>query len=172
MVIALFFIPQTRQPIQVFIHKGLALFSPSTIDEEKQVTLKSYDWKLKSTDGTLFNFEEVKGKVVLVNLWATWCPPCIAEMPSLQKLYDGYQDKIVFVFVSNEEPQVISAFLKENRYTFKVHNSISYAPEAFNVMSIPRTFLIDRYGAIVVDKTGAANWNSDAFRKTLEILLK
>ncbi|WOD43905.1 TlpA family protein disulfide reductase [Hwangdonia lutea] len=170
-MIALLLIPQTRKPIQVFIQKGLALISPSIIDDNKQSQIADYNWKLKDENGTIFNFEENKGKVILVNFWATWCPPCIAEMPSLQKLYDDYNDKIDFVFVSDESFKKINSFLEKNNYTFKVYNQASQS-DFFNVRGIPRTFLIDKQGKVVIDKTGAANWNSDSVRSTIDALLK
>ncbi len=171
MLIGVLIIPQTRLPIQVLLHKSLALFSPSTIDASKQNTIKDYNWILKNNKGVIFNFEETKGKVVLINFWATWCPPCIAEMPSMQLLYDDYKDKIEFVFVSNETFSVINEFIQKNEYNFEVYNPITKYPDTFNVSSIPRTFLIDKEGNIVVDKTGAANWNSEKVRKTIDALL-
>jgi thiol-disulfide isomerase/thioredoxin len=170
-ILSLLIIPQTRQPIQVFLQKGLALFSPSKIDVDEQKTLSSYQWKLKDLDGHVVDFEEAKGKVVLINFWATWCPPCIAEMPSMQKLYDDYKEKVVFVFVSNESQETLQNFLNENHYNFKVYNKMSKDPETFDVSSIPRTFLIDRKGTIIIDKSGAANWNSESVRNTLDSLL-
>ena len=171
-IIGLLLIPQTRQPIQVLLHKSLALFSPSTIDESKQEVIENYSWNLKNKEGTIYNFESTKGKVVLVNFWATWCPPCIAEMPSMQLLYDDYKDKIEFVFVSNEEFLVINEFVNKKEYTFDVYNPLTKYPGVFDVSSIPRTFLMDKNGRIVIDKTGAANWNSNAVRNQIDLLLQ
>lgn len=171
-VIGLLLIPQTRQPIQVLLNKGLALFSPSTIDESKQVVLSNYFWDLRDNNGKVFHFEDARGKIILVNFWATWCPPCIAEMPSLHDLYSTYKDKVEFVFVTNDERTVINKFLSKNDYTFKVYHPVNQYPDAFDVSSIPRTFLIDKKGRIIIDKTGAANWNSETVRKTIDALLK
>ena len=171
-VIGALLIPQTRQPIQIFLHKGLAFFSPSTINESKQVRLVNYNWKLKDENNVILNFGDVKGKVVLLNFWATWCPPCIAEMPSMQLLYNDYKDKIEFVFVSNEEFSKINKFLIQKDYSFKVYNPVTDYPETFDVTSIPRTFLIDKTGNIVIDKNGAANWNSESVRATIDDLLR
>ena len=109
--------------------------------------------------------------MVLVNFWATWCPPCIAEMPSMQLLYEDYKDKIEFVFVSNEEFSVINEFVSKKGYTFDVYKPITKYPRAFDVKSIPRTFVIAKNGRIVIDKTGAANWNSKAVRNAIEKLI-
>ena len=170
-VIALLIIPQTRKPIQVLLNKGFALFGPSIIDSEDRKILDSYNWQLEDIDGKIFDFETTQNKVVLINFWATWCPPCIAEMPSLEKLYDDYKDKIVFLFVSNEDEAKISKFVTKNEYSFNVYRPISEYPKHFNVRSIPRTFLIDKKGNIVIDKTGASNWNSKKVRTVIEQLL-
>ena len=169
--IAIIIIPQTRQPIQIFINKGLALFSPSEVKEEKRKQLLDYNWQLVDINGNTINFNESKNKVVLVNLWATWCPPCIAEMPSLDKLYADYKDKVDFYFVSNEKPEMLKSFLDKNNYQFNVHIAQSDYPEAFDVSSIPRTYLIDKNGYMIFDKKGAANWNSEKVRASIDALL-
>lgn len=165
-------IPQTRKPIQTFIQKGIAMISPSVVKEDKRKVLDSYEWLLKDIDGIQINFNKSKGKVILINFWATWCPPCIAEMPSLHKLYEDYRDNIDFYFVSSENEDVLKAFLEKKNYKFNIHTPQTQYPNSFDVSSIPRTFLIDMNGNIVIDKTGAANWNSKTVRSTIEELLK
>lgn len=170
-VIALLIIPQTRQPIQVLLHKGLAIFGPSIIDSEDRKIVDNYNWMLEDLEGKTFDYASTQGKVVLVNFWATWCPPCIAEMPGLEKLYSDYKDKIVFLFISDEDNEKISKFVDKNEYSFKVYRAKSKYPENFNVRSIPRTFLIDKNGEIVIDKTGASNWNSEKVRTVIDKLI-
>lgn len=165
-------IPQTRQPIQLFLQKGLAMISPSIIDKEDRVTVTDYDWQLVDENGVSYDFNDAKGKIVFINFWATWCPPCIAEMPSMEKLYQSYKDDVVFLFVSNENQEVISKFKEKNAYEFLVHASLTANPKAFNATSIPRTFVLDQQGNIVIDKSGAADWNSSSVRKVLDGLLK
>ena len=114
-VIVLMIIPQTRKPIQVGLHSIVALFSPLIIDKEDQVLLSNYDWQLLDSNNTISTLEQAKGKVIFVNLWATWCPPCIAEMPSMQKIYDAYGDRVVFLFVSNENQEKVTTFFKEKK---------------------------------------------------------
>lgn len=165
-------IPQTRQPIQIFLQKGLAMISPSVIEGESRVTLTDYDWQLVDENGKPYDFNDAKGKVVLINFWATWCPPCIAEMPSMEKLYKDYNEDVVFLFVSNESQAVISKFKEKNDYEFLVHSSISPSPKLLEASSIPRTFVLDRQGHIVIDKNGAADWNSTSVRELLDDLLR
>ena len=170
-IIALLLIPQTRQPIQVFLHRAISFVNPVIANKNNLVKIENYNWELKNINGDVFNFNETKGNVVLINFWATWCPPCIAEMPSMHLLYEDYKDKVEFVFVSNESETVINKFLNKNKYTFEVFNSKSEYPEYFNIKSIPRTFVIDKKGNIVIDKSGAVNWNSDSVRNTIDELL-
>ena len=92
-VIAIFIIPQTRQPIQILLHKGMKYINQSSlIDSEDRTTIAYSNWELISDVNTTLNFRDTEGKVVFINFWATWCPPCIAEMPSLQALYNDYND--------------------------------------------------------------------------------
>ncbi|MBJ7880535.1 TlpA family protein disulfide reductase [Gelidibacter salicanalis] len=171
-IILIMIIPQTRQPIQVFLQKGLAMFSPSIVDKEDRVTLTDYNWQLIDEHGARYDFNEAKSKVVFINFWATWCPPCIAEMPSMEKLYQDYKDDVVFLFVSSEQQNVISKFKEKNVYDFLVHASITVNPAELETSAIPRTFVIDQQGNIVIDKTGAADWDSDKVRGLLDQLLK
>src|SRR5690606_8413203 len=80
--------PQTRMPIQVFVQR-LISFSPSEKSVEEREILQDYNWNLQQLNSKEINLSQSKGKVAIVNFWATWCPPCIAEMPSFQKLYDA-----------------------------------------------------------------------------------
>lgn len=171
-VILLLIIPQTRQPIQIFLQKGLAMISPSEISADKRETLKTYDnWNLVDSKGNPFDFKEAEGKVVFINFWATWCPPCIAEMPSIDDLYEEYNGRVVFLLVSNEKTETINDFQNKNNYNFKFYQSVTNAPKQFQTTSIPQTYVIDKQGAIVMDKSGAANWNSDSVRELLDTLL-
>ena len=170
-VVVLMLVPQTRQPIQVAIQSVISRFNPSVIDEEDQRKVSYSSWELRDLNGVTLNFEDTKGKVVFVNLWATWCPPCIAEFQSIQDLYDDYNESVMFLLVSNESPEVIRKFLDKKGYHIQVFNPISRAPDDLSSKSIPRTFIIDKEGYVVIDKSGAANWNSDKVREQLDKLL-
>ena len=172
LVIAVLIIPKTRKPIQVLLHKAISFIRPASVDEEKLTKIPDYNWKLIDKNKAIFNFEAVKGKVVLINFWATWCPPCIAEMPSMQALYDDYNDKMVFLFVTNDWFSEVDPFLVKNNYTFKVYRPAEAYPDFFNIPTIPRTFLIDKEGNVVIDENGAVNWNSSKIRTTIDSLLK
>ncbi|WP_412984531.1 TlpA family protein disulfide reductase [Pontimicrobium sp. IMCC45349] len=171
-IIVLLIIPQTRKPIQIVLHKGLALFSPSVESVENRETIKFEDWKLQDINGNIINFKDLEGKVTLLNFWATWCPPCVAELPYIKDLNADYKDKIEIILVSNESANKVQSFLKAKGFELNSYMPLSEYPNAFDISSIPRTFLIGKNGAIAIDKTGAANWNSDAVRQQIEVLLK
>ncbi|WGH76239.1 TlpA disulfide reductase family protein [Tenacibaculum tangerinum] len=149
----------------------LVSFSPSAIAEEKREQLKEYNWNLKGVNTATIDFNSLKGKVVFVNFWATWCPPCVAEMPSIQKLYDDYKDKVEFIFISNEDWATIEGFYKDKGYDLPTYNILSKVPDQLVSNSIPATFIIDKNGTIVVDKKGPADWNSTKIRILLDELV-
>lgn len=175
LVILLLIIPQTRVPIQIFLQKGIAaVVKPSAIENSERTSLSTYNWKLKNAQGETVNFNAAEGKVVIINFWATWCPPCIAEMPDFENLYQDYKDNeaIEFWFVSNEEQSVTAEFLKNKGYSFQSYQPSAQPPSNFNVSSIPRTFVIDKTGKIVLDKSGVADWDSDKMRRILDGLIE
>lgn len=169
-VIALLLIPQTGMPIKVFFNRVMA-FSPSEVDETDRVVLNEYNWKLTTLDKKPVNFSQSEGKVVVVNLWATWCPPCVAEMPSMQKLYESYGDRVDFYFVTSEAIEKPLKFIQKNGYSFPVYRESQPTPEVLRSRSIPATYVISKDGTIVIDEKGAANWNSEKVHQVLDGLL-
>ncbi|MFT5678399.1 MAG: thiol-disulfide isomerase/thioredoxin [Planctomycetota bacterium] len=165
----LFFIPQTSMPLKV-LYSELFAFSPSEIDEDEQIVLSNYNWNLIAEDNAI-NLKQSKGKVTLINMWATWCPPCVAEMPSLQSVFDSYGDQVDFYFVTAEEREVVDAFMKKKGYTMPVYLQRFSPPAQLEGRSIPTTFLIGKDGKIVIKKTGAADWNSESTRAIIQQLL-
>lgn len=169
-LIAVFILPQTRKPIQVGLNRLLS-FSPSELSEEEREVLSDYNWALQPLEGERLNFQEAREEVVVLNFWATWCPPCIAEMPSFQELYNDYGDKVSFYFVSSEETEVLEGFMEKRGYRVPVYQPLSAVPELLRSNSLPTTYVITKSGEVVVKKTGVADWNSDGFRELLDGLL-
>ena len=171
-IIALLIIPKSRQQFQVLLHKGLSYINQSTVIDKGERLEVSYDnWKLKSDVNTTLDFEDTKGKVVFINFWATWCPPCIAEMPNLQKLYTDYNDKVVFLFITSDNFEITERFKIKKGFDFDVYNPLNGVPEALSFRTIPRTFVINKDGEIVIDEASAINWNSEKVRGQLDQLL-
>ena len=148
-------------------------FSPKIKSVENSDKLTSYNWQLKGLNTGDIDFENLKGKIIFVNFWATWCPPCRAELPMIQKFYDDYNGKIEFILVTNESWSTVEKFFNEKQYNLPVFNSINVPPSNFTkTNSIPASYLIDEDGNVVIEKVGAANWKSDSLKKYIEEHLK
>ncbi|MDC7996286.1 TlpA family protein disulfide reductase [Altibacter sp. HG106] len=167
--VVLLLIPQTRMPLQVGLQR-LFSWSPSEIEAENQTSLSDYHWKL-TRDSETYTLKQSEGRVTIINVWATWCPPCVAEMPSLQNLYDAYGDIVDFYFVSSEEEAVIQRFMEAKEYRFPVYRPLESPPTALASQSIPKTWVLSKSGAIVIEKTGAAQWDSESVFRLLDRLL-
>ena len=168
--VGLLLIPKTAMPIKVFVNRLIA-FSPSEVNIEERLVFQDYNWNLTNLDNRPLNFSRSEGKVVIVNLWATWCPPCIAEMPSFQKLFDVYGDRVDFYFITNESNDRPAMFLKENNFDFPVYIASDAGPEALRSRSIPASYVISKGRTVVINEKGAANWNSDKVHTILDRLL-
>ncbi len=171
--IVLLIIPQTRSTIQVAMSKvRVQLFSPSILDEDDQTRLKPFTYKLQDFREEPITIEIGRGKPVFISYWATWCPPCIAELPSIQELYDDYGNQVDFVLLTNEAPDVVQAFLKERQYNLPVYIPRMAPPEKLYGRSIPTNYVVDPNGKIIIKETGATDWNSEKVREILDVLIK
>jgi thiol-disulfide isomerase/thioredoxin len=169
--IALFLFSPSGTFVKVQLNRLIA-FSPKTIPVTDQKMLSNYQWQLVDATGKAVTLEAYKGKIIFINFWATWCPPCIAEMPSMQKIYVDYQDKMVFLFVTTDSFEKANVFMIKENLTLPVYQSVTNPPIEMESSTIPATYLIDKHGNIVLAKIGTANWNSDSFREKLDELLK
>ncbi len=135
------------------------------------------DFALKSLEGKTLRFSELRGKkVVLINFWATWCPPCRLEMPTMQKIYSEYRGKGFEILAVNIEPdakQEIREFMKELRLTFPVllDPQMKVARE-YRVFGLPVSILVDRKGIVRARETGYHDWTDKESREQVESLLK
>lgn len=169
-------IPGPRTTIMAFVNNIKAHISQPKVNNENPETLNIQDinWQLSDINGNTLNFSNFKGKVVFLNFWATWCGPCLGEMPEIQKLYDMYKNNpnIEFVLVTNENTSVISQFIDRKKYTFPVYTALTNPPNKFSTNSIPTTFLINKNGEILIHKVGAANWSGKKMVETINNALK
>ncbi len=131
-----------------------------------------YNMPLVSLDGDRTSLEAFKGKTIFLNFWATWCPPCIAEMPNIQNLYETIDsDQIVFVMVSlDEDPQRAQDFISRKAFTFPVYTLAGNKPNIYNSTVVPTTYVISPEGEIVVEHRGMAKYDTDEFRSFLREL--
>ena len=120
------------------------------------------DFKLKDIKGKWVWLSDFRGKVVFLNFWATWCPPCKYEMPSMQKLYDKLKHKkFAMVAVDLQEPvSRVKDFVKEYKLSFTVLlDSTGDVGRQFGIRSIPSTFIIDGKGGIIGKAFGPREWD-------------
>jgi thiol-disulfide isomerase/thioredoxin len=112
-----------------------------------------------------FTLNDFKGKKVLVNLWATWCPPCRAEIPSLEKLYSKVdKNKVAFILLSIDDSFELPAdFAQKNKLSIPVFYPAQDLPKLFTVQSIPTTFIFDENGALLKTITGMENYDTQEF---------
>ncbi|WP_081858140.1 TlpA disulfide reductase family protein [Thiomonas sp. FB-Cd] len=135
------------------------------------------DFTLRDIDGKPHRLADYRGKVVLVNFWATWCPPCRAEMPSIERLYSSMKGKpfVVLALDQGESINNVFAFMGQlaPSPTFPVLlDRKSQVAHAFDVMGIPSTFLIDEQGRIVAKAIGGRDYDSAAMRSLVERLMR
>lgn len=163
-------VPQARMPVQVIVQRAVAL-SPPQIDAEKRKTVENLTWELMGPNGAATNISASRGKVVLINQWATWCPPCIAEMPSLQRLYDDFKDGTAFYFITSEDAQTVNRFVTAEGYTLPFYISTQKPPEGLQGGQLPTTWVLSKKGEVVVQKIGAAKWDSAKMKMVLAQLI-
>jgi thiol-disulfide isomerase/thioredoxin len=136
---------------------AIFLFSPVRADPVTPTPAPG--WELKDVDGKPVNFSQFKGKVVVLDFWATWCGPCRSEIPGYVKLEEKYKDKglvIIGVSLDQEGPEVVKKFIGEFHMNYQVVMGEDAVVQAFGgVDGIPTTFIIDRTGKIRDKKVGA-----------------
>ncbi|MDZ7805896.1 MAG: TlpA disulfide reductase family protein [Gracilimonas sp.] len=128
-----------------------------------------YNMPLLTMDGDRIYLSEFEGKTIFMNLWATWCPPCIAEMPNIQRLYDDINDEnIVFVMASlDQDPQKAWDFVERKEFTFPVYSVIA-KPRIYDSSVVPTTYVISPQGDIVMEHQGMAKYDTDEFKEFLK----
>ena len=175
LLLILLILPGPRKVISTNLNRVvLQIKTPGMIAEEKQVSLndEDYQWVLSDDQGAPVYMHNLRNRVIFLNFWATWCPPCVAELPEIQKAYEKHGDSVVFLLVTNQEPGVVNAFLEKHGYDLPVVYAGTPAPRAFESGAIPTTYILSREGKIAVKKRGAVNWDSKGTDRIFEHLLR
>ncbi len=133
------------------------------------------DFTLTNMQGEQVSLSQYRGKVVILNFWATWCPPCREEMPSMERLYQKYKDQgLVILAVSADEngKKAVSQFLQKTPYSFPILlDSDNIAQNAYGVFRFPESFIIDRNGMVVKKIIGGRDWLSGSTYELINFLL-
>ena len=130
-----------------------------------------YGWTLLTLAGERIDLGAYRGRVLFINMWATWCPPCVAELASIGRLRDSLRTTdTAFLLVSPEQPEPVAKFMKRYRYDLPVFVEGTPMPDAFDLRALPTTYIVDRAGNIVVRHRGAADWDREPVRELLRSL--
>jgi thiol-disulfide isomerase/thioredoxin len=152
--------------VSVFTQRAAMEIGLLNASTSSDFVAKDFDYKftIKDLQGNKVPFEQFKGKVIFLNMWATWCGPCRAEMPGIQSLYDKVKsDSIVFVMLSWDKDQdkpKIEKYLEKNSFSFPVYQPAGYLPEHLQVPSIPTTFIISKAGKVIQKEVGTRNYDT------------
>ncbi len=128
----------------------------------KEYTPKAIDFTLSDINGQPYTLSDHKGKLIFLNFWATWCPPCKAEMPSMQKVHDeSDKDKFIILAVNVGEPEgSVRKFVETYKYTFPVLiDEGAKVSLKYRAYGIPLTYVIDQKGEIIARISGAREWD-------------
>jgi peroxiredoxin len=145
--------------------------------EKKVITSgdRAPEFRLPSLDGRVVSFSDLKSKVVMIHFWATWCPPCVEEMPTLDGLYDALRGsgfELIAVSVDEAGTDVVTAFMKKNRLNVPVlmdpDKTIS---GLYGTFRFPESYIVDRNGIIRYKAIGPRDWGNPANRKIVQDIL-
>ncbi len=119
---------------------------------------------LPDLDGKMVSLADFKGKVVLLNIWATWCPPCVAEMPSMETLYQELKEEdfeIIAVSIDESGSDVVAPFMKKHKLSFPaLTDTQGTTKNIYQTTGVPESFIIDKDGIIVEKVIGPREWAS------------
>ncbi len=133
------------------------------------------EFQVQASDGTLVNLSDFRGKVVLVHFWATWCPPCVEEMPTLDKLYRTFANtdlKILAVSVDESGAQSVVPFMQKNNLSVPVfYNPDRSIANLYGTFKFPETYIVNRQGVVQYKVIGSRDWSDAETTKVLQELV-
>jgi thiol-disulfide isomerase/thioredoxin len=164
--------------VAVFFAAGVFLFMfmwksvPSEFPDPDQLKVLGTipaNWSVTSLDGKEVSAGDLRGKVLFINRWATWCPPCMAEMPSIQALYTSLVGaNVAFLLISEEKPSKVQQMATKEGWTMPIYLATEGFPPVLETQGIPATFIADRKGRVVYRMVGGKDWNTDDARGFLQ----
>jgi peroxiredoxin len=175
-------------PIAVFIFVAVTVLviilslklNDSAFEFSNQVVIESDsrapDFTFPGLDGKMVSLSDHKGKVVLVNIWATWCPPCVDEMPSMEKLYQNFKGEnfeILAVSIDEAGLKAVAPFMKKTNLTFPALIDSEGAINAvYGVTGVPESFIIDKQGILIKKIIGPVDWAKPAIFRFFSDLIE
>ena len=134
------------------------------------------NFQLRDLNGRFVTLSDLRGKVVLLNFWATWCGPCRVEMPAMEQLYQTLSRKDFEILAVSTDAQGVSItrpFQQENHLTFPILHDADYRVGlTYGVRTLPMTFMVDRQGVVRHQIFGARDWGASDAQQLVQMLMK
>lgn len=158
------------KPLRDFVTEQIAM-SPTVQKINNDTTLSDavLDIDLKGINTNSTNIKNLRGKVLFLNFWGTWCPPCRTEWPTIQKLYDLRKDKIEFALIAmQDQEEAVRKFLKDNNYTAPVYIAESPLDPKILPSAFPTTYLIAKDGRILKKEDSSMDWSKESILEFID----
>lgn len=168
-VVIILIVPSWRLKFSTKINEWFMVHEPAVEIDRQEIP--PINWPIVDLKGNEDNVAQSEGKVIFINAWATWCGPCLAELPSMNELYKKYQGKVDFYFISTDQIAVLNKFNEKMEYDIPMFSS-NHVSRGLESSSIPTTFIVDKKGNLVFTKKGAADWNSSSVTSLLDELIQ
>ena len=162
------------KPLRDFVSQQISM-SPTVakINNETLLPAEVLDIDLKGINTSSTNLKNLRGKVLFLNFWGTWCPPCRTEWPTIQKLYDLKKDKLEFALIAmQDQEEDVKKFLKENNYTVPVYIAESPLDPKVLPVAFPTTYLIGKDGRIFKKEDSSMDWSKDSVLEFIDNVTK
>ncbi len=175
-LVAILLVPGWRLAVASWLQSGLlatGLFEPSPQVLEIALSESDYSMTLEDKEGRKVNLHQWQEKTLFINFWATWCAPCIAEMPGISQLYTKMKEdpNIDFLIISvDDDWQKARQFTIDKGYQLPIYRVVDGIPPILFSKSIPATFVIAPDGKVVMKQLGMANYNKSEFQEFLKSL--
>lgn len=131
---------------------------------KSETTVTTPNLPFQDLNGTSYTIKDLKGKPIILNFWASWCPPCRAEMPSMNRAWEKVKDEGILMLAVNvgEPPETISQFTEEVPIDFPIILDVdTQLSQAWGVRGMPTTYIIDAAGKVVYSAVGERPWDDD-----------
>ncbi len=133
------------------------------------------EFRLSALDGKQMGLSDYRGKVVMVHFWATWCPPCVEELPTLERIYRSFAGRdfeLLAVSVDEGGVETVTSFMQRNKLTLPVLlNPGGSVAKSYGTFKFPETYLLDRSGVVRYKMIGAADWSLPANVKAIRDMI-
>jgi len=172
-VLSVFLFPEVKATMIKSMMK-IGLFQPDLGANPAKATEPAEDVAFADVNGKSVTLSSLKGKVVFINFWTTWCPPCRAEMPSIHQLYNKYKQNknVVFLMVDADgKLPAADKFMKKKGYDMPVYSIKSNVPESLFSGTLPTTIILNKSGQVVFNGTGAADYSNPKVAALMDKLL-